>query len=76
MVLHCDSCGKPLGTYLYGRGGIEKRAKVFGHYTGRLPDLVCNECWSDGFYVENPKYPEKVYSKEYLERRKGINPNT
>ena len=70
MQLHCDSCGKGLGTYLHGKGGIEEKAHIFGQYSSRLPDIVCNECWSDGFGIDNPKYPEKVYSKDYLESRK------
>ena len=55
MTLHCDSCDKSLGTYLYGVGGIEERAKIFGKYFHRLPDIICNECWSEGFTPENKK---------------------
>ena len=41
---HCDECGKSLGTYLYGKGGVEERAHISGIYNRRLPDIVCNEC--------------------------------
>lgn len=66
--LHCDSCGIALGNYLYGKGGIEERAYIFGKYSHRLPDIICRNCWSEGYSVENPKYKEKVYSKEFLKR--------
>ena len=61
-VLHCDSCGKEMGTYLYGKGGIEERAYIFqtGHM---LPNIVCNQCWKEGYSVENPKDRLKVYGK-------------
>jgi len=62
MKLHCDSCGRELGDYLYGKGGIEERAHIFGHYSHRLPDIVCKECWREGYSVEYPKFPYKVYS--------------
>ena len=44
LQLHCDNCGKSLGTYLYGKGGIEERAHISGLYNHRLPDITCNEC--------------------------------
>lgn len=68
MTLHCDSCGKGLGDYLYGKGGVEEKAYILGNYTHRLPDVICHECWNEGYSVSTPKYPEKVYSKEYLAR--------
>lgn len=71
MKLHCDSCGKALGTYLYGRGGIEERATIFKLPSGGLPDVLCNGCLDEGYSIENPKYPEKVYSQEYLNRHKS-----
>lgn len=50
MKIHCDSCQKELGDYLYGTGGIEERAHIFGKLAAMsLPDLVCNECWSEGY---------------------------
>ena len=70
MALHCDSCGKSLGTYLLGKGGIMEKHHVGVYYQGRLPDIVCNECWDEGYSVENPKHPEKVYSEEYLASHK------
>jgi len=46
MVIHCDSCYKPLGEYLYGKGGIEERAMILGRQSSvSLPDIICNECW-------------------------------
>ena len=41
---HCDECGKPLGTYLYGKGGVEERAHISRIYNHRLPDIICNKC--------------------------------
>ena len=62
--LHCDSCGKGVGTYLYGKGGIEERAIIFPSRNSiSLPDIVCNECWKEGYTVENPKDRLKVYGK-------------
>ena len=55
MKLHCDSCQKELGDYLYGKGGIEERAKIFRTGKISLPDIICNECWSEGYSMENPK---------------------
>lgn len=28
LVLHCDVCNRPLGTFLYGSGGIEEQAVI------------------------------------------------
>ena len=46
MMIHCDVCGKAVGTYLYGCGGVEERAWIGPMRVGgyRLPDIVCNEC--------------------------------
>ena len=45
--LHCDDCGKALGTYLYGKGGIEEQA-IIGSSKGltqsQIPDIICFEC--------------------------------
>lgn len=68
MTLHCDSCRKSLGTYLYGKGGIEERAHILGKYNAvALPDIVCNECWAEGYTTEIKKvndhdWPEKDLS--------------
>lgn len=43
--LHCDKCKKKLGTYLYGPGGIEEKARIeFNKNTFILPDIICNDC--------------------------------
>lgn len=71
-MLHCDSCGKGLGTYLFGKGGIEERARIFETKRYAIPDVVCNECWNEGYSVTNPKNPLKVYGEKYKERKQGI----
>lgn len=43
-VLHCDECGKGLGEYLYGPGGIEERAMIVKTRGVGLPDIICNNC--------------------------------
>ena len=60
MILHCDSCGKGLGNYLYGKGGIDEKAIIGKLYSSRLPDIICLECWKEGYSVENPKDRLKV----------------
>ena len=46
MTLHCDNCGKELGEYLYGKGGIEERAIITNrNHPISLPDITCNECF-------------------------------
>ena len=42
--LHCDRCGRPVGSYLYGKGGIEERAVIHGGTAISLPDITCYEC--------------------------------
>lgn len=44
MKIHCDECGKYLGDYLYGNGGVEEKANVSGGSTISMLDVVCNEC--------------------------------
>ena len=66
IILHCDSCGKPLGTYLYGNGGIEEKAFIKNQYSHRLPDIICKNCFKKGYDIENPKYPEKVFGKKVI----------
>ena len=68
MTLHCDSCGKALGTYLYGKGGIEEKALIFGNFSYRLPDIVCMECWNEGYSLERPKHAENVYNYRGLQK--------
>ena len=53
FIFHCDKCGRPLGTYLYGRGGVEERAHISGIYKRRPPDVICNECWRAGNKGDN-----------------------
>lgn len=65
MTLHCDSCGNSLGTYLYGPGGVEEKAIIYGKYNHRLPDIVCKVCFRSGFSLNNPKDPIRVYGKKY-----------
>jgi hypothetical protein len=55
---HCDNCGKSLGAYLYGRGGVEEKAHITGIYNNRLPDtrlpdIICNECLKEGTKQSN-----------------------
>ncbi len=61
--LHCDSCGIGLGSYLYGKGGIEEVAHIFPNMSG-FPDVVCFDCWKDGYSVEKPRNYEKVYGRK------------
>ncbi|MCK4636175.1 MAG: hypothetical protein KAT32_04920 [Candidatus Moranbacteria bacterium] len=42
MKIHCDICGRELGTYLYGKGGVEERAVITS--AACLPDVVCFDC--------------------------------
>jgi len=44
MILHCDECGKALGTYLYGAGGVSEIADITYTSPTSLPDIVCFEC--------------------------------
>ena len=55
MKLHCDSCQKPLGEYLYGVGGIDERAVITNRNNPGLPDVVCHDCWREGYTSENRK---------------------
>jgi hypothetical protein len=48
MKLHCDKCQKPLGDYLYGKGGVEERARITDGTATTLPDIVCYECIPKG----------------------------
>ena len=42
--LHCDRCGRALGTYLYGKGGIEEIAYIGTQQTPvSLPDMFCRD---------------------------------
>ena len=49
MILHCDECRKPLGEYLYGKGGVAEKAVVKGGTGISLPDIVCYECCNKVF---------------------------
>lgn len=45
MTLHCDNCDKPLGDYLYGKGGVEEVAIITNKFRSiGLPDVMCFEC--------------------------------
>ena len=44
MKLHCDRCGKELGTYLFGPGGIKERASIGPIRQVGLLDIVCFDC--------------------------------
>lgn len=44
MNLHCDRCGKNLGDYLFGKGGVEERAIIGELRQVGLPDITCYEC--------------------------------
>ena len=64
MILHCDSCGVGLGEYLYGIGGVAEKAIIFGScLSHRLPDILCLDCYKNGYSVENPKNYKKVCGK-------------
>jgi len=61
FMFHCDVCGKSLGTYLYGKGGVEEKAWISGirnHY--RLPDIICKKCF-------NKEKNEKINAKKVRE---------
>jgi hypothetical protein len=32
MDFHCDNCGKFIGTFLYGKGGVEEKAFITNYY--------------------------------------------
>lgn len=56
--LHCDRCGRPLGTYLYGKGGIEEIAHIGGYpYPNQsIPDMFCKDqdiCYE--YRIHNPE---------------------
>ena len=43
--LHCDECNKEVGSYLYGKGGIEERALIANtHRLVGWPDIICFDC--------------------------------
>jgi hypothetical protein len=67
MILHCDSCEGELGDYLYGKGGIEERAVIGRSFPHRLPDIVCNDCWKEGYSSENPKKKQYVINPLHSE---------
>jgi len=46
IKLQCDNCGKSLGTYLYGKGGVEEKAFIGCTRKVGLPDIECFECAS------------------------------
>lgn len=46
MKLHCDKCKKELGTYLYGKGGIEEIAHIGALRQIGLPDVICFKCFN------------------------------
>ena len=49
MKLYCDVCGRTLGDYLFGPGGIEERAVITNvHRLVGLPDIECFECFREG----------------------------
>jgi hypothetical protein len=66
MMLHCDSCQRELGGYLYGKGGIEEIAHIFGRSNISLPDVICNQCWDEGYSLTNRKFnePEKYLAPQ------------
>jgi hypothetical protein len=50
MTFHCDKCGKELGTYLFGKGGVEERAWIAPFMRKELnkvslPDMQCFDCY-------------------------------
>ena len=55
--LHCDRCGRPLGTYLYGKGGIEEVAWIGSKQSPvSVPDMNCKDrdiC--NDYRIHNPK---------------------
>lgn len=66
MVLHCDICDKELGTYLFGKGGIEERAVIGKNTPNQLPDIICNECIESGKVKDKTiKGEEEKVSKSY-----------
>ena len=48
-TLHCDNCDRPLGDYLYGKGGVEEVAVITKNVRSvGLPDVICFECLNTG----------------------------
>ena len=43
MKIHCDNCGRTLGTYLYGKGGVEEVAHIHGGGGINFPDVWCKD---------------------------------
>lgn len=48
MKLHCDSCNRYLGDYLYGKGGVAEKAVVSGGGAVQMPDVTCFQCLPQG----------------------------
>lgn len=44
MEIHCDVCGRVLGDYLYGPGGVEEVAWIGSIPIIGMPDVICNNC--------------------------------
>lgn len=44
MKIHCDKCDRYLGDFLYGKDGVEERARIVGGNAVSMPDVVCFEC--------------------------------
>ena len=55
MKIHCDNCGKYLGDYLHGKGGVEEKARI-GHTTNliSMPNIICFNC------DDTPKKPKML----------------
>jgi hypothetical protein len=67
MKIHCDKCGRYLGDYFYGKGGIVERAIISGGNLTSMPDVICFKC------DNNPFRWNKNDSSETYQRKRENN---
>lgn len=58
MKIHCDRCGRYLGDYLHGAGGVEEKARIsIPRSNISMPDVICFICDDTPknlIYLDNP----------------------